>query len=172
MRDEKPREIALRILQRDAGGGFVEDRLEAELARTRLSPPDRHLCQELAYGIVRWQATLDWLIARKTDARAQKPMLQNLLRLGLYQIFWLDRIPDHAAVHETVELARQSGFHSQAGFINAVLRGYLRASDATRRLLESMRGRPGHIVNLGHGIEPDARLECVSALVDTVTAWT
>ena len=37
-------------------------------------------------------------------------MLQNLLRLGLYQIFWLDRIPDHAAVHETVELAKQSGF--------------------------------------------------------------
>jgi uroporphyrinogen decarboxylase len=42
---------------------------------------------------------------------------------------------------------------------------------ATRRLLESMRGRPGHIVNLGHGIQPDATLECVSALVDTVTAW-
>jgi 16S rRNA (cytosine967-C5)-methyltransferase len=145
VRDEKPREIALRILQRDAGGGFVEDRLEAELARTRLSPPDRHLCQELAYGIVRWQATLDWLIARKTDARAQKPMLQNLLRLGLYQIFWLDRIPDHAAVHETVELARQSGFHSQAGFINAVLRGYLRASDATRRLLTELKITQPHL---------------------------
>lgn len=145
MRDEKPREIALRILQRDAGGGFVEDRLEAELARTRFSPPDRHLCQELAYGIVRWQATLDWLIARKTDGRAQKPMLQNLLRLGLYQIFWLDRIPDHAAVHETVELARQSGFHSQAGFINAVLRGYLRASDATRRLLTELKTTQPHL---------------------------
>ena len=78
MSDEKPREIALRILQRGAGGDFVEARLEAELAQTRLSPPDRHLCQELAYGIVRWQGTLDWLIGRKTDTRAQKPMLQNL----------------------------------------------------------------------------------------------
>ncbi|HEY5481363.1 MAG TPA: transcription antitermination factor NusB, partial [Verrucomicrobiae bacterium] len=145
MRDEKPREIALRILQRDAGGEFVEDRFEAELARTRLSPPDRHLCQELAYGIVRWQATLDWLIARKTDARPQKPMLQNLLRLGLYQIFWLNRIPDHAAVNETVELARQSGFHSQAGFINAVLRGYLRESDATRRLLAELKTAQPHL---------------------------
>ena len=94
----------------------------------RLSPADRDLCQELVYGVVRWQATLDWLIARKTGGRAQKPMLQNLLRLGLYQIFWLDRIPDHAAVHETVELARQSGFGPQAGFVNAVLRGYLRES--------------------------------------------
>ena len=145
MHDEKPREIALRILQRDAGGEFVEDRFEAELARTRLSPPDRHLCQELAYGIVRWQATLDWLIARKTDARPQKPMLQNLLRLGLYQIFWLNRIPDHAAVNETVELARQSGFHSQAGFINAVLRGYLRESDATRRLLAELKTAQPHL---------------------------
>jgi 16S rRNA (cytosine967-C5)-methyltransferase len=129
----------MRILQRDAGGDFVEARLEAELARTRLSPPDRHLCQELAYGIVRWQATLDWLIARKTDARVQKPMLQNLLRLGLYQIFWLDRIPAHAAVHETVALARQSGFASQAGFINAVLRGYLREFDATKRRLAELK---------------------------------
>ena len=143
--DEKPREIAMRILQRGAGGDFVEARLEAELARTRLSPPDRHLCQELAYGIVRWQATLDWLIARKTDARVQKPMLQNLLRLGLYQIFWLDRIPAHAAVHETVELARQSGFHSQAGFINALLRGYLREFDVTRGLLAELKRTQPHL---------------------------
>jgi 16S rRNA (cytosine967-C5)-methyltransferase len=142
---EKPREIALRILQRGAGGDFVEDRLEVELARTRLSSPDRHLCQELAYGIVRWQATLDWLIARKTEARPQKPMLQNLLRLGLYQIFWLNRIPNHAAVHETVELARQHGYHSQAGFINAVLRGYLRESDATRRLLAELKTAQPHL---------------------------
>src|ERR1022692_366695 len=137
--EEKPREIAMRVLQRGAGGDFVEARLEAELARTRLSPPDRHLCQELAYGIVRGQATLDWLIARKTDARAQKPMLQNLLRLGLYQIFWLDRIPDHAAVHETVEHAKLDGFGSQAGFVNAVLRGYLRETAETQKLLAGLK---------------------------------
>jgi 16S rRNA (cytosine967-C5)-methyltransferase len=129
----------MRLLQRDAGGDFMETRLEAALAESRLSAADRHLCQELAYGIVRWQATLDWLIARKTAGRVQMPMLQNLLRLGLYQIFWLDRIPDHAAVNETVELARQSGLHSQAGFVNAVLRGYLRESEATQRLLVELK---------------------------------
>ena len=135
----------MRILQRDAGGDFVEARLEAELAQTQLSPPDRHLCQELAYGIIRWQGTLDWLIGRKTDTRAQKPMLQNLLRLGLYQIFWLDRIPAHAAVHETVELAKQSGFNTQAGFINAVLRGYLRDFDVTRGLLGELKRTQPHL---------------------------
>ena len=145
MRAEKPRTIALRLLQRGAGGEFIEDGLEAALGQTRLSPADRHLCQELAYGIVRWQATLDWLIARKTDARALKPALRSLLQLGLYQIFWLDRIPNHAAVHETVELAKESRLHAQAGFINAVLRGYLREFDATRGLLAELKRRQPHL---------------------------
>ena len=98
--------------------------METALATARLSPSDRGLCHEIVCGVVRWQATLDCLIARKTDpARQQRPALKNLLRLGLYQIFWLDRIPPHAAVHETVELAKHSGYGHQAGFINAVLRG-------------------------------------------------
>ena len=135
----------MHVLQRAAGGDFVEDRLEAALAQARLSSIDRHLCQELSYGIIRWQATLDWLIARKTAAREQKPMLRNLLRMGLYQIFWLDRIPGHAAVNETVELARQSGFPSQAGFINAVLRNYLREFDATKLLLAGLKTEQPHL---------------------------
>jgi 16S rRNA (cytosine967-C5)-methyltransferase len=142
---QKPREIAWRVLQPRQGGEFVEDRLEAALAQTRLRPADRHLCQQLVYGIVRWQTTLDWLIARKTDSRTQKPALQNLLRLGLYQIFWLDRIPNHAAVHETVELARQSGFGPQAGFVNALLRGFLREFDATKRLLTDLKATHPHL---------------------------
>ena len=129
----------MRLLQRRPGGPYIEHLLENALARTELSPADRHLCQELVYGIIRRQATLDWLVARKTENRAQKPLLQILLRLGLYQIFWLDRIPAHAAVHETVQLARQSGCGPQAGFINAVLRSYLREFDATRHLLAQLK---------------------------------
>jgi 16S rRNA (cytosine967-C5)-methyltransferase len=105
----------------------------------QMSSLDKGLCQELVYGIVRRQATLDWLIARKTDSRQQNPGIQNLLRLGLYQIFWLDKIPPHAAVHETVELAKQEGFGPKAGFINAVLRGYLREADATKKLLSDLK---------------------------------
>lgn len=110
-----------------------------------LSPKDRALCQELVYGAVRWQATLDWLIARKTAGRTQKSVLQNLLRLGLYQIFWLDRIPNHAAVNETVEQAKQSGFGPQAGFVNAVLRGYLREFDQTKALLTELKTTQPHL---------------------------
>ena len=137
---KNPRQIAARVLQpRRAAGAFTEDLLETALARAQLSPANRALCQEIVYGAVRWQATLDWLIARKTGGRKQKPALQNLLRLGLYQIFWLDRIPDHAAVNETVELARQNGFGAQAGFVNAFLRGYLREADAIRKLLADLK---------------------------------
>jgi 16S rRNA (cytosine967-C5)-methyltransferase len=137
---QKPREIAARVLQRrQAGDDFTETLLERALEGARLSTADRGLCQELVYGAVRWQATLDWLIAQKTHGRTQKAALQNLLRLGLYQIFWLDRIPDHAAVHESVELAKRNGFGPQAGFVNALLRGYLREADETRTELSKLK---------------------------------
>jgi 16S rRNA (cytosine967-C5)-methyltransferase len=140
MNGQNPRQIAARILQqRNSAGEFVEDLLERALADAQLSTADRGLCQEIVYGCVRWQSALDWLIARKTNGREQKSALQNLLRLGLYQIFWLDRIPDHAAVHETVELAKQNGFGPQAGFVNAILRGFLREADETKKLLADLK---------------------------------
>ena len=141
LNDQNPRQIAARVLsQRQTSSEFTENLLDIALATARLSPVDRGLCHELVCGVVRWQATLDRLIARKTDpAREPRPALKNLLRLGLYQIFWLDRIPPHAAVHETVEQAKRSGYGSQAGFINAVLRGYLREADEIRKILADMK---------------------------------
>ncbi len=151
MNGQNPRQIAAQVLQqrgvRPFGavtsaqntGEFTEDLLERALSKREFRPLDRGLCQEIVYGVVRWQAALDWLIARKTNGREQKSGLQNLLRLGLYQIFWLDRIPDHAAVHETVELAKHGGFGPQAGFVNAILRGYLREADETKKLLAELK---------------------------------
>ena len=139
MSGQKPREIAVRILQRrERGEDFVENIAEKELAAANLSGQDRGLAIELAYGCVRRQRTLDFLIERKTPGRQQKPVLQILLRLGLYQIFFLDRVPEHAAVHETVELAKRLGFGPQAGFINAILRGYLRERAETEKLLHGL----------------------------------
>ena len=140
MNAQNPRQIAARVLgQRRAHGEFTENLLERELANAKLSAVDRGLCQEIIYGVVRRQSTLDWLIAKKTGGREQKLPLQNLLRLGLYQIFWLDKIPPHAAVHETVELAKQNGFGPQAGFVNAILRGYLREFDETKKILAELK---------------------------------
>jgi 16S rRNA (cytosine967-C5)-methyltransferase len=138
---KNPRQIALRVLQARQQGEYTETLLEQAFAdpASQMFPLDRGLCQELVYGIVRRQATLDWLIAHKTDSRQQNSGIQNLLRLGLYQIFWLDKIPPHAAVHETVELAKREGFGPKAGFINAVLRGYLREADVTKKLLADLK---------------------------------
>lgn len=141
MSAEKPREIAVRLLKRHAeGAGWIDQLLDDQLTRSALSGPDRGLLHELVFGVIRWQGTLDWLIAQKTNGRTQKPVLQILLRLGLYQVFWLDRIPDHAAVHETVELARRLGFGPQSGFINAVLRGFVREKATVCSELETLKG--------------------------------
>ncbi|HVV01038.1 MAG TPA: 16S rRNA (cytosine(967)-C(5))-methyltransferase RsmB [Verrucomicrobiae bacterium] len=129
---ENPREIAVEVLLETGKAAFVEDLLARKLETARLASADRGLCQELVYGVVRWQAALDWLAAQKTRRAPEQPALRVLLRLGLYQIFWLDRVPDHAAVHETVQAARRRGLVSQAGFINAVLRNCLRDAESLR----------------------------------------
>jgi len=118
---QKPREIAWTVLTQSETAKVHADVLLAD-ALPRLTGPDRGLCQELVYGVIRWQGLLDWLIARRTEGRKQKPEIQWLLRLGLYQLLWLDRVPDHAVVFETVELTRSKGFGPQSGFVNALLR--------------------------------------------------
>jgi 16S rRNA (cytosine967-C5)-methyltransferase len=138
--EQKPRQIAIRILkERLLEQDYTENLFERELSKHRLPAVDRGLCQELVYGIARWQLTLDWLIARKTEGRTQKDELRLLLQLGLYQMFWLDRIPNHAAVHETVELAKQLGLGPQSGFLNAVLRTYTRERVETEKLLSDLK---------------------------------
>ena len=128
----------------ESGDHFIESRLDHELAGAGLSKPDRALCQELVYGVTRWKRTLDWLIEQKTSHRPEKLGLTILLHLGLYQMFWLDRIPDHAAVHESVELAKNLGYHSQAGFINAILRAYTREKEPAKLRLAALKaGQPG-----------------------------
>lgn len=139
MNNRKPREIALRVLLAARENSYVEDALDRELAANPLSTVDRGLCRELAFGVVRWRATLDWLITRMSDGREPRPDLREILRLGFYQIFWLTRIPDHAIVNETVALARFGGFEAQAGFVNAMLRRGLRERDETSIALEELK---------------------------------
>ena len=140
MRPRNPRQIALRVLSHwHKSGHFLEELLDAELAKGRLSDRDCALTHELVCGVARWQATLDWLISRKTKGQYQRPLLQIILQLGLYQMFWLERVPEHAIVNEAVEQAKQCGFGSHAGFINAVLRSYARERSATEKLLAELK---------------------------------
>ncbi len=150
MSAQRPREIALRLLRRWETDSAFADALLSE-ALPSVVPRDRALCQELFYGVLRWRAPLDWLIDQRTAGRKQAPLVRDLLRLGLYQIFWLDRVPDHAAVHETVALARVCDVGHAAGFINATLRGCLRERDQWRAALDRL---PTEHLALGHS-HPD-----------------
>ncbi|MCB1128449.1 MAG: 16S rRNA (cytosine(967)-C(5))-methyltransferase RsmB, partial [Verrucomicrobiae bacterium] len=137
---ETARLIAARVLlRREEAHAFTEDLLEADPGFRFLPDRDRRLAHELVLGVVRWQGTLDWLIQRRTSDRPQKRPVQVLLRLGLYQIFWLDRVPDHAAVNDTVDLAHPFRVEAQAGFMNGLLRGYCRERDAVQTELEQLR---------------------------------
>lgn len=100
---------------------------------------DRRLAREIAFGVLRNRSVLDHFVARRTDGRPQRPVLRGILQAGLYQLLFLDRVPDHAVVNEAVLLARQRGFSAQAGFVNAVLRGVARDREACRRDLENLR---------------------------------
>ncbi|MBL6763689.1 MAG: 16S rRNA (cytosine(967)-C(5))-methyltransferase RsmB [Verrucomicrobiae bacterium] len=137
MKTQKPREIAVNVLiQREAGRHFTENILDRSLQDAGLSAADRALCRELVSGCVRWQLTLDELIDRRTDGRRQPAAVRALLRLGLYQLIFLTKIPPHAAVHETVAMASTHGCSRQKGFINAVLRHYGRELEAIRGQVE------------------------------------
>jgi 16S rRNA (cytosine967-C5)-methyltransferase len=95
-----------------------------EDAVRRLADPDRRLAHEIAAGALRRQRELDASLARFVPRgwQAVSPSLQNILRIGAYQLSALDRVPDHAAVSTTVQLARETGGVRSAGFVNAVLR--------------------------------------------------
>ena len=143
MRVEKPREIAVEVLLERQKGEYIESLLDSALKKHELKSEDRGFLQELVYGVVRWELTLDWLIAQKTGGKPQKEIVQTLLRLALYQMFWLERVPSYAAVNETVEICKKNGLHPQAKFVNAVLRGYDRGRDATQQqLFDLKRSKP------------------------------
>ena len=104
----------------------VEPILARQFRSATLSSADSSLCRELVSGCVRWRRLLDWLIERATKGRKQKPAVREILRLGLYQIFFLNRIPEHAIVDESVRLAKTESCLGQAGFINAMMRRFIR----------------------------------------------
>jgi 16S rRNA C967 or C1407 C5-methylase (RsmB/RsmF family) len=128
------RQIAFRVLD-DHGqsGQFVGPLIEGVLWSAQLShPAERRLATELANGVVRRQLTLDAILKKFVDRPQDQvePRLWTLLRLGAYQLVLASRIKVHAAVAETVELARWCGEERWTGFLNGVLRTILRSVEA------------------------------------------
>ena len=102
--------------------------LNAQLGKYDLPDLERHFATQLVYGAVKAGAVLDSILKKFVTRPLEKitPRILNILRLGIYQIFFLDRIPDSAAVNESVKQARRFGHEGSVKFVNAVLRNAVR----------------------------------------------
>ena len=126
-----PRQVAFHVVRRVTDGAYADRAFRAEADRARLAHGERAFAQQLAYGTIQRRLTLDHVIAQLSDRSLAKldPPLLDALRLGVYQLLFMDSVPDHAAVAETVELAKAA---KGAGYklANAVLRRAAREARA------------------------------------------
>lgn len=123
------RQLALDcLIQLESPNTIIAPVIDQAIRQCHLSAADGGLLNELVYGAIRWRGQIDWVLWHfiepgfRLDQRAQ-----NLLRLGVYQLLHLDKIPPHAAIYEMVELAKPR--RKTAGFINAVLRSVQRGAN-------------------------------------------
>lgn len=124
---DKTREIALKILYKiDKEQAYSNIALNEEIKQDRknLNDKDIGLISEIVYGVTTWKLTLDEIIKKYSKVRLKKisVWILNILRMGIYQIIFLDKIPKSAAVNESVNLAKRYGHSSSANFVNAILR--------------------------------------------------
>jgi 16S rRNA (cytosine967-C5)-methyltransferase len=148
------RTIAFDVLQRVATqDAYADEVLRAELGDS-IRAEDAGLATELALGVLRWQRLLDFLIERSLTktARALDVEVRITLRLGVYQLWFLDRVPAHAAVHESVELVKRARKRSAAPLVNAVLR------KAAKEANRGARSRSAVASLLPKDLSPEERL--------------
>lgn len=123
------RGTAVKILNRiERSDSYLDKLLDIELKSNDLSNVDKSLLAEIVHGVIRWQGKLDWILNRFTHGNFSKSEVnvKNALRVALYQILFLDRLPQYAAVNESVEFIKRMRGEKMANLVNAVLRNILR----------------------------------------------
>ena len=132
---EGVRGLAVKILNRvERTDAYLEKLLDHEMRNADLNGPDKALLYEIVHGVTRWMGRLDWILNGFYKGQFSKaiPNLKNGLRVALYQILFLDRIPDHAAVNEAVEFVKKLQGQKPADLTNAILRNIIRSKNAIR----------------------------------------
>lgn len=130
------REVALKIINDiETNGAYANLALTRELNRQLsqgpLSDQDRRFITELVYGTVKAGATLDWMLSSYLSRPLAKvaPVIRNILRLGMYQLFFLEKVPAAAACNQAVELTKKYGHAGTVKFVNGVLRNAARSPE-------------------------------------------
>lgn len=124
-----PRYTAVQLLDKTfVKSGFSNLQLDAALKKTDMSPQDKRFCTALYYGVIERKLTLDYIISGLSSRPLNKldGIVLNILRCGIYQILFMDSVPDNAAVNESVKLAKQFRKTSASGMVNAILRNFIR----------------------------------------------
>jgi 16S rRNA (cytosine967-C5)-methyltransferase len=128
-----PRALAQKVLDRlDLNPGFPERYLERAFQQEPgFDERDRAFAIHLVQGVLRWRLRIDWIIEKNLRFSFNKiaPPILNILRMGVYQIFFMDRVPDSAAVDQAVKQAKAAGRRHVAGFVNGILRNICRQKD-------------------------------------------
>ncbi len=125
-REPGVRETATDILVKvDCRGAYADILLDRTLRGAGLDSRDRALLTELVYGTLRWRGRLDAELGPRMRRPPEKtdPFIRNLLRLSMYQLRFLDKVPPYAVINEAVDLAKSRGHGRSSAFVNAVLRG-------------------------------------------------
>ncbi len=129
------RGLAVKILNRvERTDSYLERLLDNEMRNSELSGPDKALLFEIVHGVVRWMGRLDWILNGFYKGQFSKaiPNLKNGLRVALYQIMFLERVPDFAVVNEAVEFVKKLQGQKPADLTNAILRNIIRSKNAIR----------------------------------------
>ncbi len=123
-----PRLIAWEVLQAVEGGAYADAELARRLHKSSLDDRDRGLATQLVYGTLAWQGLADHILTtlRRPAAKLELP-LRTLVRMALFQMTKLDRIPEFAIVDTSVELSKRYKSGKAAGLVNALLRGFQRS---------------------------------------------
>jgi len=108
--------------------GFSNLVLDYALSNAQLETQDKRFCSTLYYGVIERKITLDYIISKYSKKPLNKLDLSilNILRCGLYQLKYMDSVPDSAAINESVKLVKKYRLTSASGFVNAVLRNFVR----------------------------------------------
>ena len=127
-----PRRVALEtLLDVSRSDAYASLALDKRLAQAAFGRRDRAFTTQLVYGTLENRITLDWRIDQFLEGEKEiEPAVREILRMGAYQLFCLDRVPDMAAVDESVSLTRAMGFEGFTGFVNGVLRNMIRGKDS------------------------------------------
>ena len=136
------RETAMKVIYDVEYGGAYSNMALKKALNGDISPQDKALVTSLVYGTIDKKITLDYVISKFSKLKLKKisKFILIILRMGIYQLMFMDKIPQSAAVNESVKLAKRYGHGASAGFVNGILRNVTKTeieypSDKTEYLL-------------------------------------